>query len=258
MDIYQHFRKDEKPFIDQVLSWKEQVERTYIKKQTDFLDPREQQIISMIIGSNEADVKFDVFGGFSNAERRRVIVSPYYEEVAKNDFGLTLLEAVYPEKFLTLTHRDILGACLSLGIKRNKLGDIMVADGKIQIILAREIAVYVTANLTTINKAAINLKEKPLSSIIEKKMDWTERDHTIASLRLDVVLKETYHLSRKKALELIERQFVKVNYKVVEEAKFILREGDMLSVRGKGRSKLTAVNGKTKKDKLKITMAVLK
>jgi len=258
MDIYQHFRKDEKPFIDQVLSWKEQVERTYIKKQTDFLDPREQQIISMIIGSNEADVKFDVFGGFSNAERRRVILSPYYEEVDENDFGLTMLEAAYPEKFLTLTHRDILGACLSLGIKRNKLGDIMVADGKIQIILAREIAVYVTANLTAINKAAINLKEKPLSSIIEKKMDWTERDHTIASLRLDVVLKETYHLSRKKALELIERQFVKVNYKVVEEAKFLLQEGDMLSVRGKGRSKLTAVNGKTKKDKLKITMAVLK
>src|SRR5690625_918857 len=168
MDIYQHFSKDEKPFIDQVLSWKEQVERTYIKKQTDFLDPREQQIISMIIGSNEADVKFDVFGGFSNAERRRVILSPYYEEVDENDFGLTMLEAAYPEKFLTLTHRDILGACLSLGIKRNKLGDIMVADGKIQIILAREIAVYVTANLTAINKAAINLKEKPLSSIIER------------------------------------------------------------------------------------------
>jgi RNA-binding protein YlmH len=258
MDIYQHFRKDERPFIDQVLSWKEQVERTFINKQTDFLDPREQQIVSMIIGSNDLDVKLNIFGGFQYAERQRAIISPYYEEASENDFSLTMLEAAYPEKFLTLTHRDILGACLSLGIKRNKIGDILVKNGKIQIILAGEIAAYVIANLTSINKAAVTLKEKPLTSIIQKKMDWTERDHTIVSLRLDVVLKETYHLSRKSALELIKKQYVKVNYKVVEEAKFLLQENDMLSVRGKGRSKLVSVNGKTKKDKLKITMAVLK
>ncbi|WP_164215389.1 RNA-binding protein [Virgibacillus sp. YIM 98842] len=258
MDIYQHFRKDERPFIDQVLSWKEQVESSFINKQTDFLDPREQQIVSMIIGNNDADVKLDIFGGFQNAERRRAIISPYYEEVTENDFQITMLEANYPEKFLTLTHRDILGACLSLGIKRNVIGDIIVEDGKIQIITAAEIAAYVIANLTSINKATITLKEKPLSSIMEKQLDWTEREFTAASLRLDVVLKETYHLSRKSSLELIKRQFVKVNYKVVEDAKFLLRDGDMLSVRGKGRSKLVSINGRTKKDKLKITMAVLK
>ncbi|GAB3793621.1 YlmH family RNA-binding protein [Virgibacillus kimchii] len=258
MDIYQHFRKDERPFIDQVLSWKEQVERSFISKQTDFLDPREQQIAEMIIGSNEADVKLNIFGGFDHAERRRAIISPYYEEVMEKDFQIILLEATYPEKFLTLTHRDILGACLSLGLKRNVIGDIIVGEGKIQIIVAAEIAAYISANLTSINKATIHLQEKPLSSIKDKQMDWIENDHTIASLRLDVVLKETYHLSRKSAFELIKRQFVKVNYKVVEEAKFVLREGDMLSVRGKGRSKLVSVNGKTKKDKLKITMAMLK
>lgn len=258
MDIYQHFRKDEQPFIDQVLSWKEQVERSFINKQTDFLDPRQQQIVSMIIGSNEVDVKVNLFGGFKNAERRRAIISPYYEEVTETDFQITMLEATYPEKFLSLTHRDILGACLSLGLKRSVIGDIFVEDGKIQIITAAEITAYITANLTSINRATISLKEQPLSFIMEKQMDWVERDHTVASLRLDVVLKETYHLSRKTALELIKRQFVKVNYKVAEEAKYLLREGDMLSVRGKGRSKLISVNGKTRKDKLKITMAVLK
>jgi RNA-binding protein YlmH len=212
----------------------------------------------MIIGKNDLDVKLDIFGGFRNAERRRAILSPYYDEVREGDFQLTMLEATYPEKFLTLTHRDILGACLSLGIKRNKLGDIMAENGVIQIIAAGEIAAYISANLTSINKAAITLKEKPLSAILEKKLDWTERDHTLASLRLDVFLKEIYHLSRKTALELIQKQFVKVNYKVVEDAKFLLREGDMISVRGKGRSKLVNVNGRTKKDKLKITIAVLK
>jgi RNA-binding protein YlmH len=258
MDIYQHFRKDERPFIDQALSWKEQVERSFINKKTDFLDPREQQIISMIMGSNDPDVKLDLFGGFQNAERRRAIISPYYEEVREDDFQIIMLEATYPEKFLTLTHRDILGASLSLGIKRSVIGDIIVENGVMQIITAAEISAYISANLTSIHKAKIALKERPLSSVIEKQMNWAERYHTVSSLRLDVVLKETYHISRKSALELIQKQGVKVNYKVVEDAKFLLREGDMLSVRGKGRSKLIALNGKTRKDKLKITMAVLK
>src|SRR5690625_1135685 len=194
MNIYQHFRKEERPFIDQVLSWKDQVERSYIEKQTDFLDPREQQIVSMIIGSNEMEVKLNIFGGVQNAERKRAIISPYYQEVTENNFQITLLEAAYPKKFLTLTHRDILGACLSLGIKRNIIGDIVVEDGKIQIIVATEIAAYIIANLTAINKASINLKEKPLSSIIEKQMDWEEREQTVAYLRLDGILTETDHL----------------------------------------------------------------
>ena len=39
-DIYQHFRQDERPFIDQVLEWKQIVLDQYRMKLTDFLDPR--------------------------------------------------------------------------------------------------------------------------------------------------------------------------------------------------------------------------
>ena len=52
MSIYQHFRKHEHQFVDQVLSWKEQVERTYTSYITDFLDPRERKIIANLIGSS--------------------------------------------------------------------------------------------------------------------------------------------------------------------------------------------------------------
>lgn len=41
MNIYQHFRPEEREFIDQVLNWKNIVENTYAPKLTDFLDPRE-------------------------------------------------------------------------------------------------------------------------------------------------------------------------------------------------------------------------
>ena len=49
MDLYQHFRPEEHPFIDQVISWKEIVMRTYQRKLTDFLNPRQHQIAQQLI-----------------------------------------------------------------------------------------------------------------------------------------------------------------------------------------------------------------
>lgn len=258
MDIYQHFRDDERPFIDQVLSWIEHAEHAYQIKLTDFLDPREQLIISMLIGENNEDIKMYRNGGGLYSERSRIIIAPFYEEIEDNTFQLTLLQASYHGKFITLEHRDVMGAFLSLGIKRKKLGDISVGNGIIQIVLADEIASYVISNLSAIKKANIKLKEVPLSSMIEKETIWLEADSTVSSLRLDAILKEIYRISRNMATEQINKTNVKVNHKIVENGKFMLQEGDLLSVRGKGRSKLVKINGRTKKDKWKITTAILK
>ncbi|WP_099158010.1 RNA-binding protein [Virgibacillus ndiopensis] len=257
MDIYQHFRRDEQPFLDQVLSWKEQVEKTYQEKLTDFLDPREQQIMDTLIGTNH-EVLLHVFGGGIHTERKRALLAPFYEEITDDDFGLTLMQASYQDKFISLTHRDVMGAFLSLGIKRKKFGDIYVGNGIVQIVMADEIAPFVRANLTAIKKAKIKLEEKPMSQLLEIERNWVASDKTVSSLRLDAVLKEIYNVSRKDAADLITKSFVKVNYKVVEDTAFILQEGDLISVRGKGRSKLNGINGQSKKGKWKIQAAILK
>ncbi|QKY68966.1 RNA-binding protein [Lentibacillus sp. CBA3610] len=258
MAIYQHFRKDEHPFIDQVFSWIEHVEKTYQMKLTDFLDPREQQIVDMLIGTSMEDLKVHKHGGSKNAERRRIIIAPMYEDVTEDSFQLSLLEASYHEKFVSLGHRDVMGAFLSLGIKRQKLGDINVEDGLIQIVMAGEISPYVLTNLTAIKRAKIKLEEQPLSSVAEKEVNWFESDLVVSSLRLDAIVKAIYKLSRKEASEFITKGLVKVNYKVTDDRKLILEAGDMLSLRGKGRSKIIGMNGRTKKDKFSITTAVLK
>lgn len=258
MNIYQHFHKEEQPFIDKVLSWIEQVEKTYQVKVTDFLDPREQQIVDMLIGMSNEDLKVYMYGGSGYSERQRVIIAPKYDEIANESFQITLLQATYHKKFVTITHSDVMGAFLSLGIKRKKLGDIFVEGGILQIVATTEIAPYVVTNLMAVKKANIKLEEKPLSSVIGKGMDWIESEKTVASLRLDAIVKTIYNISRKEASETISKKLVKVNFKVTEDAKFILHEGDLLSLRGKGRSMLVSVNGRTKKDKWKITTAILK
>lgn len=258
MDIYQHFRQDEHPFIDQVLSWIYNVEKTYQMKITDFLDPREQQIVDMLTGTSLEELKVFKQGGSKNAERKRVIIAPFYEQVSEDDFQIALLQGSYHAKFISLSHRDVMGAFLSQGIKRGKLGDILVEDGLIQIIMASEIAPFVLTNLTSIKQAKIKLEEQQLSSVVEKETAWVESNYIVSSMRLDTVVKAIYRLSRKDAGELIKKGLVKVNYKVSDNRKLILDEGDMLSLRGKGRSKIIQINARTKKDNFSITAGLLK
>jgi len=258
MGIHQHYRKEEHPFIDQALSWIDHVEKTYRMKRTDFLDPREQQIVETLARTSMEELRVYKRGGGDNAERRRLIIAPMYDEVTEESFQLTLLQGSYHDKFVSLGHRDVMGAFLSLGIKRKKLGDIVVENGLIQIVIAEEVAPFVLANLTAIKMARIRLEERSLSFLVEQDVNWAESSQVVTSLRLDAVIKAIYKLSRKDAAESITKGLVKVNYKISDDRKLILEAGDMLSLRGKGRSKLVEVNGRTKKDKVSITTALLK
>ena len=70
--LIQHFRKDEQPFIEQVISWRREVEDRYAPKLTDFLDPRQRFIVTSIIGQNDT-LKTACTGLFEEAERRMLI-----------------------------------------------------------------------------------------------------------------------------------------------------------------------------------------
>lgn len=257
MDIYQHFREEEKSFIDQVLSWKEEVEQSYIPKLTDFLDPREQHIFQSIVGQH-SDFKLHFFGGGEQTERKRGILAPYYENLTEEDFHIGLLEASYSNKFVQITHRDVLGSLMSLGIKRKKLGDIIIHNDRIQILCDQEISTFLRFHLTGIRKAKVEFCEKELRDFRPSQEEWIIISGTVSSLRLDAVISEIYQVSRQKAIDWIKKGAVKVNFRIVENPAFQVEEGDLFSIRKKGRSKFQAIHGKTKKGKWKMTAAKLK
>ena len=60
--IYQHFRNDERPFIDSIFDWIYRVEDYYTPYLTNFLDPRQQYILRSIIGNRE-NIKLEFYGG---------------------------------------------------------------------------------------------------------------------------------------------------------------------------------------------------
>lgn len=169
-----------------------------------------------------------------------------------------MLEATFESKFITLQHRDILGAFMSLGIDRKKIGDIYVADDCFQFFIASELAPFVKMNLTKIKNATIKLREQPLTALIENQDEWIHKQHSVTSLRLDVIVKEVYQMSRSKAVQLIKANRVKVNFTQIDDPAIPIILNDLISVRGFGRSKVVELHGKTRKDKYRITSARLK
>ncbi|MBM7701789.1 RNA-binding protein [Metabacillus iocasae] len=253
MSIYQHFRPEEHTFIDHVLEWKEEVTHQYSPKLTDFLDPREQQIASAIIGTDH-DVKIAFYGGLPSSERKRALIFPDYYVHEEKDFQIALFEVDYPKKFVTIEHPQILGSLMSLGLIRSKFGDIIVENEQVQIIVASETASYVQANLQSIGKAKVQLKSIMKEQLIEVHEEMIEQAYTVSSMRLDVILSNVYNVSRQKIQAMIEHNLVKVNWKTIEQPSFECKVDDMLSLRGHGRSKIVSIDGKTKKDKWRIVV----
>lgn len=253
MDIYQHFRPEEKEYIDQVLNWRESVERTYAPKLTDFLDPREQYIMQLLIGEH-SQVRCHFFGGTDGVERKRAILEPDYSVSHQDDFEICLIEIEYPSKFVKLEHPQVLGSLMSLGLKRGKFGDILFAEKRIQFLACRDIIEYVLGQVQSIGKATVHLNQLGLESAVDSNEHWDEEEMTISSLRLDTAISGIHHLSRQKSQTIIQQGLVKVNWALMENASFECGEGDLISVRGFGRAKIISVDGKTKKEKWRITV----
>lgn len=254
--LFQHFRKDEQGFIEQVSGWLIDVEDRYTPKLTDFLDPRQRFIVQSVVGAGE--VKISESGSFDDAERKRMLLYPDYYEVQPEDFGITVFELSYPVKFVTLKHPDILGSMMSIGLDRSKYGDIRIEGQRIQIAVADEVKGYLQANFTTAAKVKVHLDEVAnREDFIGTSEEWTEESHTVSSLRLDTVISSVYNISRQKASALISGGKVKVNWTVQEQPAFELNESDILSSRGYGRIKVLMIEGRTKKDKIRLQIGRL-
>ena len=106
-----------------------------------FLTPEEAAYTEVVLRELRAHDRAFFFGGYKDAERKRVFVIPSF----LSDFEGSAYEkaqSYFPEEFSSairaikiqgsgyreLSHRDYLGSILSLGIERASVGDIVVLD----------------------------------------------------------------------------------------------------------------------------------
>ncbi|MBP1045385.1 RNA-binding protein [Enterococcus sp. BWM-S5] len=256
-NVYQHFRKDEHPFIDSAGDWIEKVESQYAPYLTEFLDPRQAYILETIIRQN-SDLSFRFYGGYEQAERKRCLIFPDYYEPTTEDFNINLIEIVYPVKFTSLSHGKILGTLMSTGMKRQYFGDIISDGEQWQVFLAEETMNFVIAQVDKIGKIAVRLEERKYTEIIVPKDEWTIEQVTVSSMRLDNLISTVYNISRQRSKQLIESGKVKINWAENIRPDFPLELLDIVSIRGFGRIQVQELEGKTKKEKYRLLLGVLR
>lgn len=168
-----------------------------------------------------------------------------------------LLRVVHIEgsDFVDLAHRDYMGAVLNLGIKREMLGDIVVLDAhSADAYCTKRAAQIISSDLERIGRDGVRVTVRTADAFerIERKYEIIMI--TVASLRLDCIVGEIANQSREGAKRLIASGAVELDHREVTESDRRVCEGDVLSVRGKGKFRIGAVTGVTRKDRLRLTI----
>lgn len=230
--------------------------KNYDVRHTDFLNPYEIKN-SIAILNRFDDLKYTVEGGSNRAERNMICIYPYYMEFEEIESPVKALQIEGNFKFKDIKHKDYLGALLSLGIKREKIGDINIHENFCQVIVSKDISDFITINLNKVAKNSVTVKEIDKSDIIYSEPKYREISFTVSSQRLDCIISGLYNISRQESLKLINSEKVFVDYeKIISTSKQIERES-LISVRGKGRAIISDIGGFTKKGKTKVAAKLI-
>ena len=229
---------------------------------TMFLDPHEQSVILSafrdVLPESPADLLDCAFlyGGYPGAERRIAVFTPGYE--THHAELLSVIRAEHSERSSAaksgrpLSHGDYLGALMGLGVKREVLGDILVRPDGADIIVMSEMAEHLAGELTQAGRSNLSTSVLPIGALIVPAREKKIIRDTVASLRLDNIVSSAFGISRSKAAEAITCGLVFVNH--IEQLKTDkqISEGDLITLRHKGRARLGEVGGTSKKGRISI------
>ena len=206
----------------------------------DFCSPSEIENIKPYISN------FDGFSFVSKIKNSERLIPSINSEYAKIPTDIIAVDELDCE---SATHRDILGSLMSLGIKRCKVGDIVIND-RAYFEIKNEITPYILSNLLKIKNK--NVKPYIYDGEIEKTYNFSELFLTVSSLRADCIVGSIAKLSRENAKEYILAGNLTINSKVQDNPAKQISEGDVISLKGYGKYVFPETLGTTKKDRLKI------
>lgn len=218
---------------------------------TAFLTPREQALLRTALP------QCTFFGGAEGAERAVAYYLPEYltREDYFTDGPIACFHLSFYEKN-SVGHRDLLGALMGLGLRRDAVGDISMGERDGLFFVLRELAPFLKENLTSAGRHHLSLTEIPLAkAVLPSKEEKTVR-LTVSSLRLDSLLAGIFHMSRGTALDAIRAGKAAINGLPCEKPDKTVAVEDVLSLRGSGKARVIACNGETRKGRLAITAGI--
>ncbi len=220
-------------------------DRKNVPKFSGFLDLRQQKIAQFAASASADSLAF--YGGFENAERKMFGVFPGY---VNDKIGLFPIDFIEISHSRPLSHRDFLGSLMSLGIKREIVGDIVVGEDKSFVALQNNMSLHIIDNLSKIGNVGVKLRLCSLDELGSAQNKFQEDTVIISSMRLDCVVAALSSKSRADSAKLVLSERVSVNHEIVSSVSKCVSEGDTIYIRSVGKFVIGQCSVKTKKGRL--------
>ncbi|MBC8062281.1 MAG: RNA-binding protein [Clostridiaceae bacterium] len=196
----------------------------------------------------ELGIKVFNYGLFEDSDRRMIA----FTEEDELKFPVKILSIKNKSKFSTLKHKDYLGAIMSLGIKREKFGDVVLNTEGCYFPICSDISDYVFINLNTIGNSPCSYEVLDSSINVNLTRNYEEKVVISSSLRMDCIVSSICNISRSTAVELIDNGKVLLDYIEIKSKEKKVCPESVLTVRGYGKFKVGEEIGTTQKDRIRL------
>ena len=226
----------------------EQMERRGIPTATVFLSPREQIMAQTLLNSAGIRGGYCFDGGFESAERKVLFFLPEWAEEAEHE--IAFVRASFHGADSTLTHRDILGSLMGLGITRETVGDIIISEHSADVIVAPQMVDFLLREWSSAGRVRLSVSEITREDVSEPQVKITQVNDTVSSLRLDAVVSSAFSMSRGKAADLIAAGKVSLDHTPCIKGDKSVGQDSVITARGFGKAVVRECSRVSKKGRI--------
>ena len=234
----EHF-KNQDVLLKRLDDYRRFYENSYRTSCSDYLTPVQVEVVKRYYGKQ---LDYHFVPDFKETTLRCLVVGDYDDVVC--------LVARYRGDFVKITHRDVYGALMNLGIQKEKFGDIWLDEQQIVVYTKESVADFIEQNLRQIHQLSIHFKRSDI--LLEPVFKTKTLKITSSSYRLDAIVSELGHMSRNKAQQMIRAGLIRLNYDSLVDCNDLCHNGDIVSIRQVGRFRIKDEIAVTKKGNLLI------
>ena len=230
-----------------------QCERKNRLTATAFLSPAERRLLEQRFARAPRPPVF--FGGHPDCERTLCFFLPDYLEPEELDAAEYLRAIRLTAHFGTPGHRDYMGALLGMGIARDRLGDIWVEGDTATVFCLPGVEKHLLS-IDRVGRVSVTAEALPLEAAQAPERKVKALSFTVMSPRLDAAAAGMFRLSRTEAARRIALGLLTINDLVSDKPDLIVHEGDVISLRGAGKGRITSFGGSSRKGRLYVNAEI--